>query len=63
MNQNVTEELVVMLKRENEQFKVNIKALSKENDELKRGETGIEKKIKALNDMNSQKVKALLRSI
>lgn len=37
--------------------------LIKENEDLKKGETGIEQKIKALNDMNSQKVKALLRSI
>lgn len=40
-----------------------MKTLKKQLDDLKKGETGAENKIKALNEIHSQKTKALLKSI
>ena len=40
-----------------------IRQLKKKNDDAQKGESGAEAKIKALNEIHSQKTKALLKSI
>lgn len=57
------DEIIVMLKRKATEYEEQIKKISKELEEHKKGEGGAETKIKALNEMHSQKVKALLKSI
>ena len=60
---NVKEEMVVMLQRKNKEQEEQVKLLRKQLEDLKKGESGAENKIKALNEMHSQKTKALLKSI
>ena len=55
--------MVLMLQRKNKEQEETIKQLRRQCDEQKKGESGAEAKIKALNDMNSEKTKALIRSI
>ena len=55
--------MIVMLKRENVELKDQLKLIQKTNEELKKGDTQAEVKIKALNEMHSQKIKTLLKSI
>jgi hypothetical protein len=40
-----------------------MKQLAKTNDDLKKGDTAAESKIKALTEMHAQKIKTLLKSI
>jgi hypothetical protein len=57
------DEMIVMLKRKNVELEDQLKQLGKSNEELKKGDSAAESKIKALNDMHSQKIKTLLKSI
>ena len=63
MSKNLKDEMVLMLQRKNKEQEGTIRQLERQVDEVKRGESGAEAKIKALNDMQSQKTKALLKSI
>ena len=60
---SVKDEMVLMLQRKNKEQDAQIQKLRKENDDLKKGESGAEQKIKVLNELHSQKTKALLKSI
>lgn len=57
------DELIVMLKRKNAELEEQLKVVVKVNDDLKKGDTQAEQKIKALNEMHAQKIKTLLKSI
>ena len=57
------DEMIVMLKRKNAELEEQMKVIAKANDDMKKGESGAEQKIKALNEMHSQKIKTLLKSI
>ena len=59
----IKDEMVVMLQRKNKELEEQIKILRKQGEEYKKGEHGAESKIKALNEMHSQKTRALLKSI
>jgi hypothetical protein len=63
MSKNVKDEMVVMLQRKNKEQEEMIKQLKRQSEELKQGESGAEGKIRALNEIHSQKTKALLKSI
>ena len=63
MYKDSKDELIVMLKRKNKEFEEQIKILTKENEEFKKGDSAAEQKIKALNEIHSQKIKTLLKSI
>ena len=53
MKKNVKDEMVVMLQRKNKEQEENIKQLKRLNEDLKKGESGAENKIKALNEIHS----------
>ena len=55
--------MVLMLQRKNKEQEQTIKQLQRQNEQAAKGESGAETKIKALNEMHSQKTKALLKSI
>lgn len=57
------DEMIVMLKRKNTELEEQLKLVAKNNDELKKGDTQAEQKIKALSEMHAQKIKTLLKSI
>ncbi len=57
------DEMIVMLKRKNTELEESVKNLVKINEEYKKGDSQAEVKIKALNEMQAQKVKTLLKSI
>jgi len=63
MSKSLKDEMVLMLQRKNKEQEEAIKMLHKQIDEQSKGETGAEAKIKAINEMHSQKTKALLKSI
>jgi phage host-nuclease inhibitor protein Gam len=63
MSKSLKDEMVLMLQRKNKEQEEAIKMLHKQIDEQRKGETGAEAKIKAINEMHSQKTKALLKSI
>ena len=60
MSKSVKDEMVVMLQRKNKEQEEQIKQLKRQADDLKKGESGAEGKIRALNEIHSQKTKALL---
>jgi len=57
------DELVLMLKRKLEESEGHNRHLKKELDDLKKGNTGAEAQLKAVQEMHSQKIKTLLKSI
>ena len=57
------DEMIVMLKRKNAELDEQVKNLVKLNEDYKKGDGQAEVKIKALNEMQAQKVKTLLKSI
>ena len=57
------DELIHMLKKKNDSDKATIAVLKKENEEFKKGNAGSEQQIKALQEMHSQKVRTLLKSV
>lgn len=57
------DELVLMLKRKYEESEAQNRALKKEVEEFKKGNTGAEAQLKAVQEMHSQKIKTLLKSI
>lgn len=57
------DELVMMLKRKFEESEAQNRALKKEVEEFKKGNTGAEAQLKAVQEMHSQKIKTLLKSI
>ena len=57
------DELVLMLKRKLEESEGHNRNLKKELDDLKKGNTGAEAQLKAVQEMHSQKIKTLLKSI
>ena len=63
MSKNLKDEMVLMLQRKNKEQEGIIRQMERQLEEVKRGESGAEAKIKALNEMQSQKTKALLKSI
>ena len=63
MSKSVKDEMVVMLQRKNKEQEENIRQLKRQVDDLKSTESGAEGKIRALNEIHSQKTKALLKSI
>ena len=52
-----------MLKKKHDEVKAENTALRQQNEEFKKGNSGSEQQIKALNEMHSQKVRTLLKSI
>jgi hypothetical protein len=50
---SVKDEMVLMLQRKNKEQDVLIQKLRRENDEMKKGESGAEQKIKVLNELHS----------
>ena len=63
MSKTVKDEMVIMLQRKNKEYEATIGRLRSDIDDMKKGEGGAEQKIKVLNEMHSQKTKALLASI
>ena len=63
MFKDTRDEMIVMLKRQIAEQEEKVKFLQKDNETLKKGESGAEAKIKALNEIHSQKIKTLLKSI
>jgi hypothetical protein len=63
MSKTLKDEMVLMLQRKNKEQEESIKTMKRQVEEQKKGESGAEAKIKALNEMNSEKTKALLKSI
>ena len=59
----IKDETLIMLQRKNKEQEEQINQMKKKEEELKKGEGGAELKIKALNEMHSQKTRALLKSI
>jgi hypothetical protein len=57
------DEMIVMLKRKNQELSEQLNLLVKQCEEYKKGDSAAETKIKALNEVNAQKVKTLLKSI
>lgn len=57
------DELIMLLKKNYDQAKQENATLKKQNEEFKKGNAGSEEQIKALNEMHSQKVRTLLKSI
>jgi hypothetical protein len=57
------DEMIVMLKRKNTELEEQLKVFAKQCEEFKKGDSQAEQKIKALNEMHSQKIKTLLKSI
>ena len=57
------DELINLLKKNYDLAKAENLVLKRENDEFKKGNAGSEQQIKALNEMHSQKVRTLLKSI
>ena len=55
--------MIVMLKRKTVEMEEQMRALSKQCEDLKKGDTAAESKIKALNEMHASKIKTLLKSI
>ena len=57
------DELINMLKKKHDEMKAENTMLRSQNEEFKKGNAGSEQQIKALNEMHSQKVRTLLKSI
>jgi len=57
------DELINLLKKKHDEVKAENAVLKAQNDEFKKGNVGSEQQIKALNEMHSQKVRTLLKSI
>ena len=57
------DELVMMLKKKYQESEDQNKLLKRELEEFKKGNSGSEATIKANNEMHSQKIKTLLKSI
>ena len=57
------DELINMLKKKHDEMKAENTMLRSTNEEFKKGNAGSEQQIKALNEMHSQKVRTLLKSI
>jgi hypothetical protein len=57
------DEMIVMLKRKNQELTDQLNLLVKQCEEYKKGDSAAESKIKAINEVNAQKVKTLLKSI
>ena len=63
MFKDTKDEMIVMLKRKNQEYEEQLRAINKQMEEMKKGETGAELKIRALSEMHSSKIKTLLKSI
>ena len=57
------DEIVILLKRKLEEATAENGELKKQLDATQKGSAGREEQIRAINEMNSQKVKTLLKSI
>lgn len=57
------DDMIIMLKRKNAELDEQVKILTKQNGEFKKGDSLAENKIKALEEMHAQKIKTLLKSI
>lgn len=57
------DEMVFMLQKKNKELEDQIKKMRLQNEDLRKIETDSEAKVKALNEVHSQKTKALLKSI
>ena len=57
------DELINMLKKKHDEMKAENTVLKKQNDDFKKGNAGSEQQIKSLNEIHSQKVRTLIRSI
>jgi len=57
------DEMIVMLKRKSQEYEEQIRQLTRQVEDLKKGETGAEKKIAAMGELQAQKIKMLLKSI
>jgi len=53
MFKDTRDEMIVMLKRQIAEQEEKVKFLQKDNETLKKGESGAEAKIKALNEIHS----------
>ena len=63
MQGEAKDELVILLKRKLEESEAQNKSLKKEVEEFKKGNSGAEAQLKAVQEMHSQKIKTLLKSI
>ena len=63
MFKDTKDEMIVMLKRKNQEYEEQLRAMNKQMEEMKKGETGAELKIRTLSEMHSSKIKTLLKSI
>ena len=57
------DELINLLKKKHDETKAENTILKKQNDEFKKGNAGSDQQLKAMNEMHSQKVRTLLKSI
>ena len=57
------DELINMLKKKFDEVRNENTVLKTQNEEFKKGNQGSEAQIKALNEMHSQKIRTLLKSI
>mmetsp|Transcript_17361 Transcript_17361/g.20576 ORF Transcript_17361/g.20576 Transcript_17361/m.20576 type:complete len:186 (-) Transcript_17361:52-609(-) len=57
------DELINLLKKKHDEVKAENTVLKQQNDEFKKGNAGSEQQIKAINEMHSQKIRTLLKSI
>jgi len=53
MSKSLKDEMVLMLQRKNKENEEQVKALKRQVEEQKKGESGAETKIKALNEIHS----------
>ena len=57
------DELINLLKKKHDELKAENQGLRLQNEEFKKGNAGSDQQIKALNEIHSQKVRTLLKSI
>lgn len=63
MQKDHKDELILMLKRKNAELEEKQKQATLQMDQLKKGESGSEQKVKAMQEMHAAKIKTLLKSI
>lgn len=63
MYKDQKDELIVMLKRQNTDLEEKLRLLKKSCEDLQKGDSAAEAKIRTLSEMHAQKIKTLLKSI
>lgn len=63
MQKDHKDELILMLKRKNAEIEEKLKQANNQMESIKKGESGNEQKMKAMQEMHAAKIKTLLKSI